>query len=165
MPNLPGYDFIDHAFKTWTGALANQATIWNKAWGDMEAGTFELKHLIALYAKSYRMHYEACRQVATFDVKSVEWQLKTLRAGDRDNVEFKVPSTVNFADVTMSRVDAIGASPPNMVNAAKGALNAGIMTVNLAVDGRAVDGQYIAFAYDSKNGGPPLGIALIVTTP
>ena len=162
MPNLPGFDFAEFVVKTYGGALASQLQLWNKAWGDIESGNFEFKSLLQAWAKSHRLNCEALREIATFDTKSVEWQQIALRDGERKHVSFSLPSSVRSENVTVSRVDAIGEARGGRVGVAEGH-DEGIFSIDITAQGGVVAGdQYIAFAYDAKNGGQPLGVVLIV---
>lgn len=162
MPNLPGFDFAEFVVKTYGGALASQLQLWNKAWGEIESGNFEFKQLLQAWAKAHRLNCDALREVATFDTKSVEWQQIPLRAGERKNVTFTLPSSVRSENVTVSRVDAIGQAQGGTVGVV-GTGDDGRFSIDITADGGVVAGdQYIAFAYDAKNGGQPLGVVLIV---
>lgn len=164
MSNLPGYDLADHISRTMSAAWTAQIRVYNDAWKKIEAGNYDVKNLIADYAKIYRNHYEAYRGVATFGTRSVEWQQKTVGKGAVEYASFQVPSGIPLEHVEVSRADRTGGPAPKgkQVTVSDASDDDGIFTVKIKADKNVASGdQWIAFVFDKVGGGSPLGALLI----
>ena len=163
MSNLPGFDVADFVVSTWAKALGANLKVLNDAWNDVETGNFEFKNWAAAWAKVYRNHFEAARDIATFDVKTVEWQQKTLRPGLIETFGFKTPVGLRKDAVQVSKLDRIGGDERGRVDVQDFDIDRGMLTIRVMADSGVQTGdQWIGFAYDRINGGPPLGVILAI---
>jgi hypothetical protein len=166
MSNLPGFDLADFFVNTWSKATVANIKLWNDAWDDIESGKFEFKNWAASLAKCYRNNFEAFRDIATFDVKSVEWQQRTIRRDVIENFTFKVAARVGLDSVQVSKMDRIGGDERGSVDIQNVGLDRGQLTIKVLASGAVeVGDQWIGFAYDKINGGPPLGVLLAMIGP
>jgi hypothetical protein len=166
MSNLPGFEFAQHVINTLSGAWLAQTVIWNNAWGNIESGKYEFKNLLGDWARSYRLHYQACREISTFEVRSVPWQHVSLRDGEVKTVSFEAPSGLTFPKTNMSTPEHLGARAQGTVLAKIADVKDGLVTVQVeAKDGVAPNQQWIAFVYEDAIFGPPLGVVLVLIGP
>jgi hypothetical protein len=163
MSNLPGFDVADFVISTWARALGANLKVMNDAWNDVESGNFEFKNWAASWAKCYRNQFDALREIATFDVRTVEWQQKTLRKGLIERFSFKTPVGLRKDSVQVAKMDRIGGEERGSIEIMDYDIDRGALTIRvMANDDVQVGDQWIGFAYDRVNGGPPLGVILAI---
>jgi hypothetical protein len=165
MSNLPGFDFADHLIRTLSDTMLAQARVYNDAWKNIEGGNYDLKNLIADSARIYRNHFDAYRGIATFGVKNVEWQQKTIGPNMVASVSFDQPARVPGEHLAVSKADRTGGKDENggVVEVALVDKRDGLITVEITTNENVTIGdQWIAFVYDKMSGGSPLGALLIL---
>jgi hypothetical protein len=166
MSNLPGLEFGQHIVETLSSAWTKQLQQWNKSWTAIESGTYDFKQALADWAKCYRLQFDAARDVATFEIRSVEWQYVRIAPGQATtNVQFEISVKVDSDDVKVATATLLGmqAAGRGTVRVTKeGPVVGGFLT--LKVDASAdtqVGDQWIAFAIEDASSAPPLGVVLV----